>query len=156
MAKNLYETADDTLRGEASGQLSPEAQKLWDQYNSVYGNLQNTPMRDMRLRSGATMQIMDPSIYYKQRALQNVLKGMTGTGLGTRNAAQPGALSQLAPFISALGSDPKFQKWLSAQFGGSGSSGLGSSGLGTTDWGASTADPGWGDYTPEQLSEWEF
>jgi hypothetical protein len=116
-SKNVVETADDALRGEAGGSLSPEAQSLWDRYNSVYGNVQSMPTKTVRLRSGATMPILDPGLYYRQRALQKVLGGMNQTGLATRNKPQPGALSQLAPFVSALGSDPKFQKWLGQYFG---------------------------------------
>jgi hypothetical protein len=124
MAKNLYETADDALRGEAQGQLSPEAQTLWDRYNTMYGQVQNAPMRNMNLRSGAQMQIPDPGFMLKQRALRKILGDTNATGLGTRAKPQPGALAQMAPFITALGSDPKFMKWLSSQFGG---------GMGATD-----------------------
>jgi hypothetical protein len=118
MAKNLYETADDALRGEAQGQLSPEAQTLWDRYNTMYGQVQNAPMRNLNLRSGAQMQIPDPGFMLKQRALRKVLGDTNATGLGTRAKPQPGFLAQMAPFITALGSDPKFMKWLSGQLGG--------------------------------------
>ncbi len=118
MAKNVHETVEDTMRGETAGQLTPEAQNLWDRYNQVYGNVQNMPMAKMKMRSGAVMDIMDPSAYLKQRALQKVLGGMTQTGLGTRAQPRPGMLGQMAPFITALGSDPKFQKWLAQYFGG--------------------------------------
>jgi hypothetical protein len=164
MAKNLYETADDALRGEASGQLTPEAQSLWDRYNSIYGNIQNMPTKTVKLRSGATMPILDPGMYYRQKALQKVLGGMSNTGLGTRSAPQPGALSQLAPFVAALGTDPKFQKWLSQYFGGATKGGADIMGGGGDvaggsvpfDYGASTVDPGWGDYTANDLADWEW
>jgi hypothetical protein len=166
MAKNLYETADDTLRGEAGGQLTPEAQSLWDRYNSVYGNVQSMPTKTVKLRSGATMPILDPGMYYRQRALQKVLGGMSGTGLGTRNAAQPGALSQLAPFVSALGSDPKFQKWLAEYFGRSSGAVqpdiVGSPGdnWSQQDFGAQpdimgSPDVDWGDFG-DTYSDWEW
>jgi len=127
MAKNLYETADDALRGEAQGQLSPEAQTLWDRYNTMYGQVQNAPMRNLNLRSGAQIQIPDPGFMLKQRALRKVLGDTNATGLGTRAKPQPGMLAQMAPFITALGSDPKFMKWLSSQFGGGSMGGLGAS-----------------------------
>ena len=167
MAKNLYETADDALRGEASGQLTPEAQSLWDRYNSIYGNIQNMPTKTVKLRSGATMPILDPGMYYRQKALQKVLGGMSNTGLGTRSAPQPGALSQLAPFVAALGSDPKFQKWLSQYFGGSMSGAaqtdiVGDPGgsWGQQDFGAQpnimgSPDADWGDFG-DTYSDWEW
>ena len=119
MAKNVYETLDDTLRGEAQGQLSPEAQSLWDRYNTMYGQVQNAPMRNLNLRSGAQMQIPDPGFMLKQRALRKILGDTNATGLATRAKPQPGFLAQMAPFITALGSDPKFMKWLSGQLSGS-------------------------------------
>lgn len=134
MAKNVYETLDDTLRGEAQGQLSPEAQSLWDRYNTMYGQVSNAPMRKLNLRSGASMDIPDPGFMLKQAALRKVLGGAQATGLGTRAKPQPGMLAQMAPFISALGSDPKFMKWLS-QLGGGGGMGASAGDMSAaTDW----------------------
>jgi hypothetical protein len=50
--------------------------------------------------------------------MRRVLGDTNATGLATRAKPQPGFLSQMAPFITALGSDPKFMKWLSSQLGG--------------------------------------
>jgi hypothetical protein len=141
MAKNLYETADDTLRGEAQGQLSPEAQSLWDRYNTMYGQVANAPMRKLNLRSGASMDIPDPGFMLKQAALRKVLGGAQATGLGTRAKPQPGVLAQMAPFITALGSDPKFMKWLSSQFGGG--KGMGSADPSGFNVGSSVNDDWW-------------
>lgn len=113
MGNNTWETIDNTLRGEPYGQMTPEGQNLWDQYNSLLDIQKNIPMRNLRLRSGATTQIPDIGMSLKNRMLSRTLSGMTGTGLGSRAKAQPGLLSQLAPLFIAAGiKDPNKMKEL--------------------------------------------
>lgn len=103
MAYNTLESIDNTLRGEPYGQMTPEGQSLWDQYQSLLGAQQNAPTRPLKLRSGATMNIIDPSFGLKNRMLSKTLSGMNQTGLGTRAKAQPGLFAQLAPFLISMG-----------------------------------------------------
>ena len=122
MAYNTFETVDNSLRGEPYGQMTPEGQKLWDEYNSLLNGQKGIPMRTLRLKSGATMQIPEPGEAWKNKMLTRTLGGMTGTGMGTRAPAQPGLFSQLAPLFIAAGiKDPKAIKDLLGLFsGGSG------------------------------------
>lgn len=122
MAYNTFETIDNSLRGEPYGQMTPEGQKLWDEYQSLLGGQKNIPMRNLNLRSGGVMQIPDPGIALKNKMLSRTLGGMTGTGMGTRAPAQPGLFAQLAPLFIAAGiKDPKAIKKLLEMFsGGSG------------------------------------
>lgn len=142
MGYNTYETIENTLRGEPYGQLTPEGQRIWDEYQSLLNAQKAPPMRNLRLPSGASMQIVDPGFGLKNRALSKTLGGMTNTGMGTRAGAQPGLFAQLAPLFIAAGiKDPKMiQKMLSMFGGGSGtespgSGGLPSGGMGGDDWG---------------------
>ena len=131
MGYNTFETIDNGLRGEAQGQLTPEGQKLWDEYQSLLAGQKNPPMANLRLRSGATMPIIEPGYGLKNRMLSKTLGGMTGTGLGTRAAAQPGLFAQLAPLFIAAGiKDPKQIKKLMDMFSG------GSDGASPTDAGS--------------------
>jgi hypothetical protein len=119
MAYNTFETIDNTLRGEPYGQMTPEGQKLWDEYQALLSGQKAIPMRNLNLRSGGVMQIPDPGIALKNKMLSRTLGGMTGTGMGTRAAAQPGLFSQLAPLFIAAGiKDPKEIKRLLEMFSG--------------------------------------
>jgi hypothetical protein len=111
-------------------------------------------MANMRLRSGATMPIIEPGWGIKNRMLSKTLGGMTGTGLGTRSAAQPGLFAQLAPLFIAAGiKDPKEIKKLMDMFSGGkptpalpsstgGEVSPGSGDMDAIDWG-SVADSDW-------------
>lgn len=103
MAYNVYETLDNTLRGEPYGQLTPEGQKLWDEYQSLLNAQKGIPMRNMNLRSGAQMQIPDPGMALKNKLLSNTLTRMSMTGLGDRAKPQAGLFAQLAPFLTLAG-----------------------------------------------------
>ena len=139
MGYNTFETIDNGLRGEPYGQMTPEGQKLWDEYQSLLNAQKNPPMRNLNLRSGAQMQIVDPGFGLKNRALSKTLGGMTGTGMGTRASAQPGLFAQLAPLFIAAGiKDPKMIQKLLSQFGATsvdspGSGGLPSGGIGDSE-----------------------
>jgi hypothetical protein len=143
MAYNTLETIDNGLRGEPYGQMTPEGQTLWDQYTNLLNSQQNAPMRPLKLRSGATMDIIDPSFGLKNRMLSKTLGGLNATGMGTRAKAQPGLFAQLAPMFIAAGiKDPKEIKKLMDMFsGGSGTTSgldtadLSTGGFGGEDWG---------------------
>ena len=70
---NTWETIDNTLRGEPYGQMTPEGQSLWDQYQSLLGAQKNAPMANLKLRSGATMPIIEPGFGLKSRMLSKTL-----------------------------------------------------------------------------------
>lgn len=123
---------DETLRGDAYGQLTPEGQQLWNEYNNLLNANKNIPMRNMNLRSGAQIQIPDIGPALKNRLLSGTLKGMRNTGLGDRAKPQPGYLSQLAPFFIAAGmgggkgkgqdeGTSAFWDYIKKMFGGGGS-----------------------------------
>jgi hypothetical protein len=119
MGYNTFETVDNSLRGEPYGQMTPEGQKLWDEYQTLLGGQKNAPMSTLRLRSGATMPIIEPGFGLKNRMLSKTLGGMNATGMGTRAAAQPGLFAQLAPLFIAAGiKDPATIKEILARFGG--------------------------------------
>jgi len=164
MAYNTYETIDNTLRGEPYGQLTPEGQKLWDEYQSLLAGQKNAPMANLRLRSGATMPIIEPGFGLKNRMLSKTLGGMSGTGMGTRAGAQPGLFAQLAPLFIAAGiKDPKEIKKLMDLLGGTkstptpelsspggysgGGDSLPSGGFGAEDWGSLAGDVPVEDYS---------
>jgi len=94
---------DDLLLGQKSGGLTPEGQSLWDQYTNMLNSQQNAPMRQMRMPKGNLVDIVDPGYLMKNKLLSNTLHGMTSTGLGTREKAQPGLFAQLAPLFIAAG-----------------------------------------------------
>lgn len=126
MAYNTFETIDNGLRGEPYGQMTPEGQRLWDEYQRLLDTQKGIPMRNLRLRSGGNMQIPDPGMALKNKMLTRTLGGMTNTGMGTRAPAQPGLFSQLAPLFIAAGiKDPASIKKLLEMFGGGSESGGG-------------------------------
>lgn len=148
MAYNTYETIDNTLRGEPYGQMTPEGQSLWDQYQALLNAQKNPPMRNLNLRSGAQLSIPDPGFGMRNKALSRTLAGMNATGMGSRAQAQPGVLAQMSPLMLALGQKygPQIAKQLQQWLNG----GTPIESTPVSDWGGS--DPGtmmdWGGSDP--------